>query len=70
MAALLNGSVLCIFDFHACSVHVDCRFIYYLLCKIWSFQKCIVGPLCLTYLSNLHKELSSCLPTGLQYSLV
>lgn len=36
MAALLKGAVLCLFDFHACSVHVDCRFTYYLICKIWS----------------------------------
>lgn len=70
MAALLKGPILCKFDFHACSVHVDCRFMYCVICKIWSFLKCIVRPLCLTCLSNPHKELSSCLPTGLQCCVV
>lgn len=31
MAALLSGSVLCIYEFHACSVHVDCRFMHYVI---------------------------------------
>lgn len=44
MAALLKGLVLCTFGFHACSVHVDCRFPSYIICKIWAFMKCIVRP--------------------------